>query len=248
MLQPPTLTTLRPQTHILPNMRPLHFFPNDALGLVKLDITLEAGSRYQPMKCLSHAANHLFGEATGQHDARQVAEFLDFRGIVVERMTDVCVGNLSFYFLRRYAEELFPLIREMYDAPLVTKPMFDACIASRRQQLATGFQKTSYVARNRFYELLYGLDHPLGTYAVPDDVDALTIECVNDFIQRHYRLPHAKMVLAAMSTMACCRSLTNTCHPLREALSQSLSYHFPTRTFTRLRIHTSHKPCSPPYA
>ena len=116
MLQPPSLTPLLPQTHILPNMRPLHCFPNNALELVKFDITLEAGSRYQPCKCLSHAANRLFGEATALRDALQVAEFLDFRGITVERMTDVCVGNLSFYFLRRYADDLFPLVREMFDA------------------------------------------------------------------------------------------------------------------------------------
>ena len=180
----------------MPNGNLLQYFPNQALQLVKLDITLEAGSRYQQCKCLSHAANRLFGEATAKNDAFRVAEFLDFRGIVVEKTIDVCTAVVTFYFLRRYADELLPLVREMFDEPIVTQPMFDAYVANRRQQLATGFQKTSYVARNRFYELLYGIDHPLGTYAVPDDVDALTIECVNDFIQRHYRLPHAKMVLS----------------------------------------------------
>ena len=196
MLQPPSLLPLVPQEHILPNKRTLYFFPNNALQLVKLDITLEAGSRYQHLKSLSHIANRLFGEATAHRSSREVAEFLDFRGIVLERNTDVCVANLSFYFLRRYAEELFPLIREMFDTPLVEQPLFEANVASRRLQLATGFQKTSYVARNHFYELLYGPAHPLGTYALPDDVDALTPEAVADFIARHYRLGNARLVLS----------------------------------------------------
>ena len=198
MLQPPSLVPLVPHTHTLPNGNLLQYFPNQTLQLVKLDITLEAGSRYQQFKCLSHAANRLFGEATAKNNAFQVAEFLDFRGILVEKTIDVCTAVITFYFLRRYADELLPLVREMFDDPLVTQPMFDACVANRRQQLATGFQKTSYVARNRFYELLYGLEHPLGTYALPTDVDVLTLDAVTDFIHQHYRLANAHIVLSGM--------------------------------------------------
>ena len=198
MLHPPSLQTLIPKTHSLPNGNTLHDFPNSTLGLVKLDITLEAGSRYQHFKSLSHAASQLFGEATTLRDAREVAEFFDFRGIVVERMSDVCSTTITYYFLRRYAADLIPLIRECFDSPTVTQPMFTAYVARRRQQLAIGFQKTSYVARNRFYELLYGPDHPLGTYAMPDDVDALTLNAVTDFIHQHYLLDNAHLVLSGM--------------------------------------------------
>ena len=188
--------SLVPHTHMLPNGNELCYFPNDALELVKLDITLEAGSRYQPLKSLAHVANRLVGEATVEHDEQQVAEFLDFRGIVVERTTDVCIGTHSFYFLRRYAADLFPLILEMYEAPSVSQSMFSACVAHRRQQLATGFQKTSFVARNEYYQLLYGAEHPLGVYATPTDVDALTIDSVADFIHQRYDLANAHLVLS----------------------------------------------------
>ena len=190
------LRPLAPQRHVMPDGRVINYFRNYALEVVKLDFTVEAGSAWQQMKCQAHAANHLFGEATAQHDAAEVAEFLDFRGIVVERMIDVCVGNVSFYFLRRYAEELFPLIREMFEEPAVTQQMFDATVASRRQQLSVGFQKTSYVARNKFYELLYGFDHPLGTYAEPIDLDLLTMESVTDYMRQHYRLGEAQVVMS----------------------------------------------------
>ena len=204
MLQPPDISPLIPHSHQLPNGATLHYFPNSALQLVKLDITLEAGSRYQQYKSQTHTANHLFGEATAHHDARTVAEFLDFRGIVVERSTDVCTATVTFYFLRRYADELFPLIREMFDTyespnsqlSLLNSQLFDACVANRRQQLAVGFQKTSYVARNRFYEILYGTEHPLGTYAVPEDMDLLTLDAVIDFIRQYYRLEYAKLILS----------------------------------------------------
>ena len=196
MLTPPSLAPLIPQQHRLSNGNILYYFPNDNLDLVKLDFTVEAGSAYQQLKSQAHAANQLFGEATTLHDAPTIAEFLDFRGIVVERMTDTCQGNISYYFLRKYADELFPLLREMFDHPEVTPQLFEAYVAQRRQKIAMGFQQTNYVARNRFYELLYGFDHPLGCYATVSDLDLLTLDSVYQFLRRHYSLAHAHIVLA----------------------------------------------------
>ena len=196
MLQPPSLQPLIPQEHTLPNGNTLYLFPNPSLGLVKLDITVEAGSALQSHKSLAHAANQLFGEATESLTAQQMAEFIDFHGIIVERMTDVCTGNISFYFLRRFAPQILPAVRQMFDSPVVTPQLFEAYVNNRRAQLRTNFQKTSYLARNRHYELLYGANHPLGTYATPDDPGLLTPQLVIDFIRRHYSLANAHLVLS----------------------------------------------------
>ena len=196
MLQPPSLQPLIPQEHTLPNGNTLYLFPNQSLGLVKLDITVEAGSAQQALKSMAHAANQLFGEATDSLTAQQMAEFIDFHGIIVERMTDVCTANISFYFLRRFAGLVLPVIRQMFDSPVVTPQLFEAYINNRRAQLRTSFQKTSYLARNRYYELLYGTNHPLGTYATPDDLDLLTPKDIADFIHRHYSLATSHIVLS----------------------------------------------------
>ena len=196
MLHPPSLQPLIPQEHPLPNGNTLFLFPNPSLGLVKLDITVEAGSALQQYKSQAHAANQLFGEATAKLTAQQMAEFIDFHGIVVERMTDVCTGNISFYFLRRFAPQTLSVIRQMFDAPLVTPKLFEAYINLRRAQIKTNFQKTAYLARNRHYELLYGTKHPLGTYATPESIDALSLDAVTDFIHRHYRLSNAHIVVS----------------------------------------------------
>ena len=186
---------LVPATHPLPNGNTLFYFPNANIDLVKLDFTFEAGSAYQQLRSQAHAANQLFGEATSLHEASAIAEFLDFRGIVVERMADVCQGNISFYFLRKYAQELFPLLREMFDHPLVTPQLFEAYVGRRRQTIATNFQQTKYRARNRFYELLYGFDHPMGCYATVDDLDLLSLDAVSAFMRQHYQLANAHIIL-----------------------------------------------------
>lgn len=196
MLQPPSLAPLIPQQYAMPNGNTVYCFPNPNLELVKIDFTLEAGSYYQHTKSLAHAANQLFAEATQCRSAQEVAEFVDFRGIVFDRFTDVHQGNISVYFLRRYAHEMLPLLREFFDQPLVTPQLFDTYLSRRKLKLAQGFQQTNFLARNRFYELLYGLDHPLGIYATVEDLDALTLDDVVAFMRDHYRLDRAHIVLS----------------------------------------------------
>lgn len=192
MIPAPSLQILVPALH----RQWLYCFQNPNVDIIKLDFTFEAGSAYQWQLSQAHAANQLLGEATALHSAPDIAEFLDFRGIVVERLADVCQGNISFYFLRKYAEELFPLLREMFDHSLITSQLFEAYVGRRRQAIATGFQRTNYMARNRFYELLYGSDHPLGCYASPDDLDRLTLDAVAEFQRRYYSLDNAHVVIS----------------------------------------------------
>ena len=196
MLQPPSIQPLIPQQHTLPNGNTLHLFPNDAIGIVKLDITLEAGSAYQTLKSQAHAANQLFGEATSIHSAEHIAQFLDFHGIVVERSADVCQSNISYYFLRKFADQLLPLIAETFQQPFVTPQLFQSYLSRRTNQISTNLQKTSYQARNRYYQLLYGFQHPIGTYALPADLQHLTLQAVQDFIHLHYSLAHAHLILS----------------------------------------------------
>lgn len=198
MLQPPSLQPLVPQQYRLTNGNTVYYFTNESLQLVKLDFTFEAGSAYQQLKSQAHAANQLMAEATLYHTAQEIADFMDFRGIVIERMADVTQGNISVYFLRKYAAELLPLLNEMFSAPLVTAQLFDAYISRRRLKIAQGFQQTNYVARNHYYELLFGPQSPMGTYAKPDDLDQLTLESVRQFIARHYTLAHAHIVLSGL--------------------------------------------------
>jgi len=196
MLTAPSTAPLIPTSHPLPNGNQLLLFRNNNLGILKLDITLEAGSAYQSAKSQAHAANQLFGEATALTPAPNMAQFLDFRGIVAERSADTCTANISFYFMPKFAPELLPLIAQMFECPVVTPQLFDAYISRRTAQLKTNFQKTNYLARNLYYQLLYGPDHPLGTYALPDDIGHLTLRHVQDFIRSRYSLAHAHLILS----------------------------------------------------
>lgn len=187
---------LVPQQYTLSNGNSLYGFQSGTLDLLKLDFSFEAGFAYQPQKMCAVAANKLFTEASMHQSVQQVAEFFDYRGIAVEQNTDIFTGVLSVYTLRRYAEELFPLLAELFTEPAFPQREFEVFCDKRRQQLRSNFQRTNYVARNLFYEALYGNSHPMGAYAKPDSIDRLSLSSVKDFYRDHYRLSKAHLVLS----------------------------------------------------
>lgn len=184
MLSLPDTASLLPQTSpVGPN---LYAFPSQSTELVKLDLIHEAGSAYQPQPLCASAANHLFTVASDSMDARQVAEFIDYRGIVIDHNPDTLCATTSIYFLRRYLDELLPVMQSLLARPAFPQDYLTAFLNKRRQELQANSLKSRDVARRIFYQSLFGPEHPLGCHASPDDADRLDRDTVLQFFHEHY--------------------------------------------------------------
>lgn len=187
MVSLPDTATLLPQEHPLATGGSLYAFPSASTDLVKIDLIHEAGSAYQQQPLCAAAANRLFAVASDDMDARQLAEFMDYRGIVVDHNPDILTASTSVYFLRRYLDELLPVLQQLLLHPAFPQDDFEVFLSKRRQELQAMQRKTREVARRLFYQTLFGTDHPLGRYAEPDDADRLDRETVVCFFHRRYR-------------------------------------------------------------
>lgn len=174
----------------------LYLFPSDSTELVKLDLLFEAGSFYQKHKLCASATAKLMTVATQNMDTATLAEFMDFRGIICETNSEVQQSSLTFYFLRRYANELLPVLCDMVCAPSFVDNDFEVWCNHRRQEIMRQEMKTTTLARRRFYEALFGSDHPLGRYATAHDVDLLTLDDVKAHHANYYSRDHMAVVAA----------------------------------------------------
>lgn len=194
MINMPSTESLQP--HIAwAGGRKVPVFSGNTL-MVKLDLLFNAGTACQPQLLCAGAANKLVTVATSTMDAAAMAEFMDFRGVMVEPAISTTQSTLAFYFLRRHAEELLPVIADMLCRPAFAESDFHVWQGKRRQELATIEQRTSHIARKIFYGELFGLDHPLGRYAMTDDADRLMLDNVKGFWRQHYGLKQCDVVLA----------------------------------------------------
>lgn len=186
MISLPDTNTLLPQTYTH-NGSTVYYFPAVGVPMVRLDLLHEAGSAYQPQPLCAAAVNRLFSVASTTRTSAEVAEFMDYRGIIVENDPDLLTSRTTFYFLRRYLDELLPVIQELLTTPAFPQADFDAYLKKRRQEMQAMRQQSSFVARRLFYQTLFAPDHPLARYADPVDADRLGRDVVMDFFSERYK-------------------------------------------------------------
>lgn len=173
-----------------------YLFPSDTTDLVKADFLFEAGSAYQPQMLCATAANKLLSVATTELNATQLAEFMDYRGVIIENNSDIYQSTLTVYMLHRFADEVIPVVRQMLTRPAFSPEDFLPWREKKKQQLATFEQQTSHLARRIFYQTLFGEQHPLGRYAVADDADRLELDTVRRYFHERYSPDRCTVVLA----------------------------------------------------
>ena len=174
----------------------IYLFPSDTTDLVKIDLLFEAGSAYQHKKLCAAATVKLMCTATKAMDSAALAEFMDYRGIVVEADSQVQQTSLTFYLLRRYAEELLPIVRDIVYSPAFNEDDFEVWRNHRRQEILSAEQKPSTIARREFYLQIFGEHHPLGSYATAADLDNLTLDDIRTHHTERYVNGKVSVVLA----------------------------------------------------
>ena len=172
------------------------FFPSENTDLLKIDWLFEAGSAYQQQPLCASAASKLYTLATANSPSTAVAEFFDFRGVILETNCDVYQSTLTLYMLRRHAEEVLPMIEEMFSRPAFSEDDYKVWQSKRYEEISTLEHRTAPMARRQFYQSLFGERHPLGRYATPQDVQKLQIATIKDFWHRHYDLGCCRIVAA----------------------------------------------------
>jgi len=174
----------------------LYAFPFSGTELVKLDLLCEAGAAFQPLKLSAAAANKLMTVATQSMDSAALSEFFDFRGILIESNSDVLQASTTLYFLRRYADELLPVVHDIVSRPAFNNDDFEVWRAQRRKKIMQFEQKTAAIARRMFYSTLFDEQHPLGGFATVTDADILTVDAVKAYHQSRYSPEKMTVVVA----------------------------------------------------
>ncbi|MBR4714656.1 MAG: insulinase family protein [Bacteroidales bacterium] len=191
---------LVPQRFALRNGKVVYYFADSHIELMKIDFIFNVGTALQTKMMQAAAAINLMANGTQRHSSSEIAEFLDFRGIIMEKTNDEVSSTLTVYCMPRYLDELLPLVREMVEEAVYPQEEFDIFIAKRKQKLMSNMQRTSYVARKRFMECLYGPKHPMGRFAVPGDLDLLTVQDAREFHRRYLDFAHLDMVVGGAVT------------------------------------------------
>lgn len=162
-------------------------FPSADAEFVKIDFVTESGTAYQPRPLVAGAATRLALLAGGTLSAADVADFMDYRGIVVDYSVDTMICSTSFYLLPKYIPDLLGILPDLLLSPAFPEEEVEVYRRQQHHRILAQLGKPREVARRLFYRSLFGTDHPLGAYA--DAADALLLD--RQVIAEYYDATHA---------------------------------------------------------
>ena len=175
----------------------LHCFQDKDSEIIRLEfLFLNAGSVNQEKFFSSAAASSLITEGCGELSAIEVADKLDYYAAYVERVSERDSTSLVFYFLKKYQQNLLPLIEKIIKQANYNEKEFEVYISKQKQNFEINAQKTSMIAYKEFYRTIFPKNHPLSKFGEKEDFDKLSTADVKAFYRQFYASNQSQIILS----------------------------------------------------
>ena len=179
--------TLKPYDYfLLDNGVPVYAINAGAQPLLQIELVFYAGNFYEKNKAVAGATNFLLKNGTASRTAFQLNETFDYYGSSCSRACYNETATVSLHTLTKHVEKLLPLVNDMLTNSIFLQEELDTFKQNSKQRLKVNVQKADFIAGRLIDKLVYGEEHPYGTYNTEEDYDALTVEQLKAFYQAYY--------------------------------------------------------------
>ncbi|WP_201986164.1 M16 family metallopeptidase [Hymenobacter rubidus] len=173
----------------------LHVLANDAQPVVRLQVVFRAGKVAEPRPGLATLTARMLLEGTTTRTARQIADEVAFYGASLECDAGFDRSTLTLYCLSRHLPTLLPLVVDVLRNPAFPAAELDQLKTRTIQNVRVERRKTSFLATERFNEIIFGAETPYGRPFDADAYQALTAAEAQAFHQATYSFGNAEIFL-----------------------------------------------------
>ena len=179
----------------LPSGARLHVLANDAQPVVRLQAVFRAGKVAETRPGLASLTARMLLEGTTTRTARQIADEVAFYGASLECDAGFDRSTLTLYCLTRHLATLLPLVIDVLSNPAFPAAELEQLKTRTSQNVRVERQKTSFLASERFNELLFGAKMPYGQPFDSETYNALTTAEAQAFHKAAYSFGNAEIFL-----------------------------------------------------
>ena len=179
----------------LPGGARLHVLANAAQPVVRLQAVFRAGKIAEPRPSLASLTARMLLEGTATRTARQIADEVAFYGASLDCDAGFDRSTLTLYCLTRHLPALLPLVLDVLNNPVFLEDELAQLKTRTIQNVSVERQKTSFLASERFNELLFGAETAYGRPFDADAYQALTADEARGFHRAAYSFANVEVFL-----------------------------------------------------
>ena len=179
----------------LPGGARLHVLANAAQPVVRLQAVFRAGKIAEPRPGLASLTARMLLEGTTTRTARQIADEVAFYGASLDCDAGFDRSTLTLYCLTRHLPALLPLVLDVLNNPVFQEDELAQLKTRTIQNVSVERQKTSFLASERFNELLFGAETAYGRPFDAEAYQALTADEARGFHRAAYSFANVEVFL-----------------------------------------------------
>ncbi|MBN1338991.1 MAG: insulinase family protein [Bacteroidales bacterium] len=189
-----------PLINILPNGLPVYVINAGSQDVVKIDFVFRAGSWFEEKPLAARYSHKMLREGAGSRTSAEIAETIDYFGAYLDTSNDQDFSTVSLFSLTKYFHELLPLTEEIIKNPHFPPKEFEVLNMKQRQKFLIKNQKVKFIARRKFYDLLYSDYHPYGKSPQLSDYDNININDLESFHNEYYGAGNCFIIISGKVT------------------------------------------------
>ena len=179
--------TLKPYEHFsLDNGVPVYAINAGAQDVLQIEMVFYAGNFFEKNKGVAPATNFLLKNGTKSRTALELNEAFEYYGASCSRACYSETAVLSLHTLSKHADKLLPVMKDVITEATFLKKELDIFVQNTKQRLAVNLLKCEFVAGRMIDKVLYGENHPYGTFTDAADLEKITVDQLKEFYKAFY--------------------------------------------------------------
>lgn len=170
----------------LKNGVPVYFLNSGDQNVLKIEILLDSGVKYEKKAGTSFLVSRLLTAGTTNKSASEIATELDYFGAFTETSSGFDQITVSIYCLKKFVKPIMILLTDLLSNSSFPESELQTVIRQKIHDLSVSDQKNSLVAAKTFRQNIFGLSHPYGKILTAEDLRKVTKDDVVDFYQNSF--------------------------------------------------------------
>lgn len=164
--------------------------------LVRIEFIFNAGYVKEYLPLLASTTNMMLREGTENYSASELNRLFDYYGVFVHFSADRDRASAVFFCLNRHLEKIIELSYEILMRPVFPEDELNALMKKRLQWFLINRGKMQNVAIDKFFESVFGKNHPYGHQVKEEDFAKLTPLLLTEFHAVHYTPENMNVIVA----------------------------------------------------
>lgn len=180
----------------LKNGIPVHYLHHGSEELMVIYALFNSGKGYEPKAGVTALTGGMLMEGTQKYNALEFAQTMDFYGLRLDVDSGYESATVEMTSLTKHLDHSVPVMAELIRKATLPEEEFEKMKARTLQRLEVQEQKTNFIARKEFRNLIFEDGHPYGRSEGKPEVEIIQVEELRAFYKQQFGLNNLTFIVA----------------------------------------------------